>query len=80
VGHINCGGNMAIEGIMSEKRREMREEFLKLTPFQRMDKMNAVLDDIIAFKAKNKGVHEYEIYQGYLEASDKHNRRIRKNR
>jgi hypothetical protein len=69
---------MTINGIMSEKRREMQEEFLKLSPFQRMCKMNAVLNDIIAFKAKNRGVPEYEIYQELLEARDKNRKRASK--
>jgi hypothetical protein len=74
--HIRYGGKMTLNGIMSEKRREMQKEFLKLTPFQRICKMDALLNDIIAFKAKEKGVPEYEIYQGYLDARDKNLSRL----
>jgi hypothetical protein len=56
------------ETIMQRKREEMRREFLRLTPLQRICKMNAVFNDIIALKAKTKGVPEYEIYRRYIEA------------
>jgi hypothetical protein len=51
---------------MEEKRRKMLEEFRKLTPMERMMKMNAIFNDMIAFKAKNEGVSEYEIYCRYI--------------
>ena len=53
-------------GIMELKRKEMQEEFLKLTPLQRIRKMNQTVNDLIAFKAKTEGVSEYEIYRRYL--------------
>jgi hypothetical protein len=52
--------------IMEQKRKEMKEEFLRLTPLQRIRRMNAVFNEIISLKAKNRGVKEYEIYRGYL--------------
>lgn len=55
-------------GIMAIKRAEMREEFRKLTPLQRIRKMSAVFNDMIALKAKTSGEPEYEIYRRYLEA------------
>ncbi len=55
-------------GIMEDKRIEMQMEFRKLTPLQRIRKMNAIFNDMIALKAKTEGVSEYEIYQGYLDA------------
>ena len=55
-------------GIMEQKRKEMKKEFLKLTPLQRIRTMNAVFNDIISLKAKTKGVKEYEIYRRYLKA------------
>jgi hypothetical protein len=58
------------DSFMEKKRQEMQQEFLKLTPLQRIRKMNAVFNDIIAFKAKNMGVAEYEIYRRYLKARD----------
>ena len=56
------------ETIMLQKREEMRREFLRLSPLQRIRKMNAVFNDIIALEAKTKGVPEYEIYRRYIEA------------
>mgnify|MGYP001598014368 CR=1 FL=1 len=55
-------------GIMEQKRKEMKKEFLKLTPLQRIRTMNAVFNDIISLKAKTKGVKEYEIYRRHLKA------------
>ncbi|NIM82290.1 MAG: hypothetical protein GTO20_26180 [Candidatus Aminicenantes bacterium] len=53
---------------MKKKREEMKKEFLALTPLQRIRRMNAVFNDIIALKAKTKGVPEYEIYRSYLKS------------
>ncbi|NIM15538.1 MAG: hypothetical protein GTO45_26460 [Candidatus Aminicenantes bacterium] len=58
----------ASETIMKKKREEMKKEFLALTPLQRIRRMNAVFNDIIALKAKTKGVPEYEIYRSYLKS------------
>lgn len=58
----------AAETIMKKKREEMKKEFLALTPLQRIRRMNAVFNDIIALKAKTKGVPEYEIYRSYLKS------------
>jgi hypothetical protein len=52
--------------IMEQKRKEMKKEFLALTPLQRIRTMNAVFNDVISLKAKAKGVKEYEVYRGYL--------------
>jgi hypothetical protein len=51
---------------LEKKRKEMQQEFLALTPLQRILRMNTVFNDIIALKAKTKGVKEYEIYRSYL--------------
>ena len=56
------------ETIMKKKREEMKKEFLALTPLQRIRRMSAVFNDIIALKAKTKGVPEYEIYRSYLKS------------
>jgi hypothetical protein len=53
---------------MEQKRKEMKKEFLALTPLQRIRTMNAVFNDIISLKAKTKGVKEYEIYRRYIKA------------
>ena len=52
--------------IMEQKRKEMKEEFLALTPLERIRQMNTVFNDVIALKAKTQGVPEYEIYRRYL--------------
>ncbi|MCP5108040.1 MAG: hypothetical protein GY950_31930 [bacterium] len=52
--------------IMEQKRKKMKEEFLALTPLQRIRKMNDAFNQMIALKAKTKGVKEYEIYRSYL--------------
>jgi len=54
------------ETIMKKKREEMKKEFLALTPLQRIRRMSAVFNGIIALKARTKGVPEYEIYRSYL--------------
>jgi len=59
-----------IMNIMEQKRKEMKEEFLALTPLERIRQMNAVFNDVISLKAKTQGVPEYEIYRRYL-AKDK---------
>lgn len=55
-------------GIMEQKRKEMKKEFLALTPLQRITTMNAVFNDIISLKAKTTGVKEYEVYRRYIKA------------
>ena len=51
---------------MEQKRKEMKEEFLALTPLERIRQMNAIFNDVISLKAKTQGVPEYEIYRRYL--------------
>ncbi len=65
---------------MDQKRKEMREEFLKLSPLQRIMKMNAVFNDMIALKAETEGVHEYEIYQRYLDHRNQHKEKLLESR
>ena len=47
-------------------------EFLKLSPFDRMKIMHAIMSEIIAIKAKAEGVSEYEIYRKYLKNNPRH--------
>lgn len=54
--------------IMQQKRKEMKKEFLSLTPLERIRKMNALFNNIVSLKAKTKGVKEYEIYRRYVKA------------
>lgn len=58
-------------GIMEQKRKEMKKEFLALTPLQRIRTMNDVFNDIISLKAKTKGIKEYEVYREYLKKDKK---------
>lgn len=51
---------------MDQKKREMKEEFLRLTPYQRIKLMSQVFNDFITLKAKAKGVPEREIYREYF--------------
>jgi hypothetical protein len=48
------------------KREQMRKAFLSLTPLERIKRMNVIFNDIIALKAKTKGVKEYEVYRRYI--------------
>lgn len=56
-------------GIMQQKRKEMKKEFLALTPLERIRQMNALFNDLISLKAKTKGLKEYEIYRRYIKAN-----------
>ncbi len=53
---------------MEKKRREIKREFLSLTPLQRIRLMNALFNDLISFKAKTSGKAEYEVYRRYLKS------------
>lgn len=53
---------------MKGKREALRKEFLALSPLERIRKMNALVNDIIAFRAKQGGVPEHEVYRRYLKA------------
>jgi hypothetical protein len=44
---------------MEQKRKEMKEEFLALTPLERIRQMNAIFNNVISLKAKTQGVPEY---------------------
>jgi hypothetical protein len=55
-------------GIMQQKRKEMKKEFLAMTPLERIKYMNKLFNDIISLKAKTKGIKEYEIYRRYIKA------------
>ena len=55
--------------IMQQKRKEMKKEFLALTPLERIRQMNALFNDLISLKAKTKGLKEYEIYRRYIKKS-----------
>jgi hypothetical protein len=56
-------------GIMQRKRKEMKQEFLSLTPLERIRQMNALFNDLISLKAKTKGLKEYEIYRRYIKGN-----------
>lgn len=54
---------------MQQKRKEMKKEFLALTPLERIRQMNALFNDLISLKARTKGLKEYEIYRRYIKAN-----------
>lgn len=54
---------------MQQKRKEMKKEFLALTPLERIRQMNALFNDLISLKAKTKGLKEYEIYRRYIKVN-----------
>lgn len=56
--------------VMQKKREEMKKGFLALTPLHRIRQMSNIFNDIIIFKAKTKGVTEYEIYKEYIKKDD----------
>jgi hypothetical protein len=53
-------------GIMEQKRKVMKKEFMALTPLERIKTMNAVFNHVISLKAKTKGIQEYEVYRRYI--------------
>ena len=44
----------------------MKKEFLSLKPVDRIKRMNVLFNNVIALKAKTKGVTEYEVYRRYI--------------
>ena len=53
-------------GIMEQKRKVMKKEFMALTPLERIKTMNTVFNHVISLKAKTKGIQEYEVYRRYI--------------
>lgn len=53
-------------GIMRKLRNESKRTFLKLEPAARILRMESLLHEMIAIKAKDEGRPEGEIYQRYI--------------
>jgi len=53
-------------GGMEAKAKRMKAEFQSLSPLARVVLMNKIFNDMIALKAKTRGVKEYEVYRRYL--------------
>jgi hypothetical protein len=56
-------------GIMGQKRKEMKEEFLALTPAQRIRQMDFLFNDFVKLRSKREGITEGEAYLKYAERS-----------
>ena len=61
-----------MKSIMDIRKDHEREQFLKLSPLERIKAMHAIMSEIIAIKAKVEGVTEYEIYRRYLKNNPGH--------
>lgn len=52
-------------GIMEEKRKEMKKEFLALTPAQRIKEVEFLFNEFVKLRAKREGITEGEAYLRY---------------
>lgn len=67
---------MAKSKIMEQLRNEQRNAFLRLDPVERIHRMEKVLHEVLAIRAAEEGVSEYEIYRRYLGRDKKRRRGI----
>jgi hypothetical protein len=56
---------------MEQKRKEMKEEFLALTPAQRIQQMEFLFNEFVRLRAKREGISENEAYLRYAERDKK---------
>ena len=61
---------------MDLRKEYEQDQFLKLSPLERIRTMHAILCEIIAIRAKAEGVTEYEIYKRYLRDNPRHYQEI----
>ncbi len=54
-------------GIMEQKRKEMKKEFLALTPDKRIREMEFLFNEFVKLRAKREGITEGEAYLKYAE-------------
>lgn len=54
-------------GIMEQKRKEMKKEFLALTPAQRIRDVESLFNEFVKLRAKREGITEGEAYLRYAE-------------
>ena len=62
---------------MEQKRKEMKDEFLALTPAQRIQQMELLFNEFVRLRAKREGISENEAYLRYAERNRKPARRIK---
>jgi len=62
--------------IIEMLKEEERISFLKLSPVERILRMESLLYEVIAIRAADEGVSESEIYNRYLERDKKRRRCI----
>jgi hypothetical protein len=60
---------------MDIRKAEEREEFLKLSPLERIEAMHNIVSEVISLRAKAESVPEYEIYKRYLKNNPGHYQR-----
>jgi hypothetical protein len=58
-------------GIMERKRREMKKEFLSLTPDKRIQEMESLFNEFVKLRAKREEITEGEAYLKYAERAEK---------
>ena len=61
-----------MKSVMDIAKAEEREEFLKLSPLERMETMHDILMQIFALISKAEGVSEYDVYTRYLKNNPQH--------
>lgn len=67
---------MAKSKIADQLRNEQRFAFLSLDPVERIRRMEKALHEVLAIRAAEEGVTEYEIYRRYLGRDKKRRREI----
>jgi hypothetical protein len=60
------------KSIMDKRKEEEREDFLKLSPIERLRTMHNFFLQFVALKARGEKVSEYEIYRRYLKDNPRH--------
>ncbi|MBI4690516.1 MAG: hypothetical protein HY754_09665 [Nitrospirae bacterium] len=58
-------------GIMEKKRKEMKKEFLALTPDKRISEMESLFNEFVKLRAKREEITEGEAYLKYAERASK---------
>ncbi|MEK6546215.1 MAG: hypothetical protein AAB257_01755 [Nitrospinota bacterium] len=57
--------------IIEQLKKKERQAFLKLTPVDRILKMEMLLYEVISIKAKEEGISKGEIYRRYINRDKK---------
>ncbi len=64
--------SLPMKSAMDLRKEYEREQFLKLSPLERVRTMHAILCEILALRARAEGVTEYEIYRRYIRDNPRH--------